>query len=45
MLAGEHRYVNVQALNLVVGIYLQPFEGVYNIHTLQYGKNLKYSYL
>jgi len=45
MLAREHWDVSLRALNLVVGMYLQPFESVYNISiynigTLLYGKNL-----
>jgi len=36
MLECERRNMNLQALNLVVGIYLQPFEGVYNIGILYY---------
>jgi len=34
MLVREHRDVSLQALNLIVGMYLQPFEVVYNIGTL-----------
>jgi len=33
MLVCEHRDVSLQALNLIVGVYLQPFEGIYNICT------------
>jgi len=33
MLMCECIDVSLQALNLVVDIYLQPFEGVYNICT------------
>jgi len=31
MLACEHKGVSLQALNIVVGMYLQPFGGIYNI--------------
>jgi len=34
MLAPELKDVSLQALHLIVGRYLQPFEGVYKIGTL-----------
>jgi len=34
MLAHERTDVSLRALNLVVGMYLQSFEGVYNIGIL-----------
>jgi len=33
MLAYKHKDMSLQALNIVVGMYLQPFEGVYNLCT------------
>jgi len=43
MLTHESKDVSLQALNLVVDMYLKSFEGVYNICTynidiLQYGR-------
>jgi len=40
MLVSEPKDMSLQALNLIVGMYLQPIEGVYNIGILQYGKSL-----
>jgi len=37
MLACEYKVVSLRALNLVIGMYLQPFEGIYNICTYKVG--------